>query len=77
MNEILDRRNMTYNIRNYSGFETTNIKNVHYGSETIVYLNPKTWGDFVPQKIKDSENIIIFKSILNSGNQRTVHTVFV
>ena len=75
MNEILDRRNMTYNIRNYSGFETT--KNVHYGSETIVYLNPKTWGDFVSQKIKDSENIIIFKSILNSGNQRTVHTVFV
>ena len=77
MNDILDKRNMTYNTRNSSGFETRNIKNVRYGSETIAYLNPKTWGDLVPQKIKDSENIIIFKSILNSGNQRIVHTVFV
>ena len=62
MNDIFRERNITYSTRNSSGFETKNIKTVHYGPETIAYLGPKIW-DFVPQKIKDSEHIInIFKS---------------
>ena len=60
MNDIFRKRNMYDNTRNSSGFETRNIETVHYGSETIVYLGTKI-RDFVPQKIKDLENIHIFK----------------
>ena len=41
LNDVFRKRNMTYGIRNFYGFETKNVKTVHYGSETIVYLGPK------------------------------------
>ena len=41
MNDIFRKRNITNKTRNSSGLETRNIKTVHYGSETIVYLGTK------------------------------------
>ena len=60
MNDIFRKKNTTYNTKNSSGFKTRNVKFVHYEFETIAYLGHKIW-DRVPQKIKDSENINIFK----------------
>ena len=35
---------MSYKAGNSSGFETKNIKTVHYVSETMLYLGPKVMG---------------------------------
>ena len=55
---------MTYNFRKKSTFETGDIKSVYYSSKTISYLGPKNMGIFA--KIKDSENVNIFKSNIKS-----------
>ena len=65
MNDIFEKRNVTYYFRNNSTFETSNIKSVYYGSETISFLGPKIW-ELLPSSIKDSENLNIFKSNIKS-----------
>ena len=65
MNDIFKKRNVTYNFRKNSTFETRNIKSVYYGSETISFLGPKIW-ERLPSNIKDSENLNIFKSNIKS-----------
>ena len=57
MNDIFKKRNVTYNFRKNSIFETKNMKSICYGSETISFL-----GELLPSNIKDSENFNIFKS---------------
>ena len=44
MNDIFRKRNVTYITKNSSGFETRNIKTVHYELETIAYLGPNYMG---------------------------------
>ena len=56
-----EKETLPTNTRNSSGFEVKNMRTVHCGSETIAYLGPKIL-DLVPRKIKDSEDIDIFKS---------------
>ena len=48
-----------------STFEKRNIKCVYYDSETISFIDPKTW-EPLPSIIKDSENLHIFKSNIKS-----------
>ena len=76
MNDIFKKRNVTYNFRKNSTFETRNIKSVYYGSETISFLGPKIW-ELLPSNIKDSENFHISTQILNLGSLKTVHDVCV
>ena len=45
--------------------ETTNVKSIYYGSETISFLGLKIW-ESLPSNIKDSENLNIFKSNIES-----------
>ena len=66
MNDIFKKRNVTYNFRKNSTFETRNIKSVYYGSETISFIGPKIW-ELLPSNIKDSENLNIFKSNIKSS----------
>ena len=61
MNNIFQKRIVTYNFRKSSAFETRNIKSVYYISETISFLGPKIW-ELLPSNIKDSQNLNIFKS---------------
>ena len=61
MNDIFKKRNVTYNFRKKSTFETRNIKSVYYGSETKFFIGPKIW-ELLPCNLKDSENLNIFKS---------------
>ena len=65
MNDIFKKRNVTYNFRKNSTFETRNIKSVYYGSETISFIGPKIW-ELLPSNIKDSENLNIFKPNIKS-----------
>ena len=55
------KRNVTYNFRKKSTFETKNIRSVYCASETISFVGPKIW-ELLPSNIKDSENLNIFKS---------------
>ena len=58
MNDL--KRDVTYNIKNNSTFETRNRESIFYGSEKIPFLRPKIW-ELLPSNIKDSENLNIFK----------------
>ena len=59
------KRNVTYNFRKKSTFETKNTRSVYYASETIFFVGPKIW-ELLPSNIKDSENLNIFKSNIKS-----------
>ena len=61
MNYIFQKREVMYNFRNNSTFETRNIESVYNVSETMYFLGPKMW-ELLPSKIKDPENLNIFKS---------------
>ena len=54
MTDIFRKRTKTYKSRNSTGFETRNIKTVHYGFKIMVPLHPKILY-LVQQKIKDRE----------------------
>ena len=60
MNDIFKNRNVKYNFRKNSTFETRNIRSVYYGSESISFIGTKMW-ELLPSNIKDSENLNIFK----------------
>ena len=49
-----------YDLRNDSSFETSNIKTVHYGSETLSFRGPQIW-KIIPEDIKNSSNLQEFK----------------
>ena len=51
MNDIFKKRNVMYNFRKNSTFETRNIKSVYYGSGTISFLGLKIW-EHLPSNIK-------------------------
>ena len=65
MQEIFKDNTNTYDFRNKRCWEPTNVRTVHYGTETISYRGPKTW-DMVPQNIKDSLSLAEFKSKIKS-----------
>ena len=50
-----------YDLREKRCWETTNIRTVSYGTETIRYRGPKTW-DLVPSHIKEAKSLSEFKS---------------
>ena len=61
MNDVLEKKEKSYNLRNYVHFTQRNIKSAYYGSETILSLGPKIQ-ILLPECIKDSENVNNFKS---------------
>ena len=74
MNNIFKKRDVTYNSRNNSTFETRNIKSVYCGSETISFLGPKIW-ELFPVTSKTEKILTSSNQILNLGSLKTVHAV--
>ena len=74
MNNIFKKRDVTYNSRNNSTFETRNIKSVYFGSETISFLGPKIW-ELFPITSKTEKILTSSNQILNLGSLKTVHAV--
>ena len=52
MNDIFERNEISYNLRNNCHFIPRNIKSVYLGSETISYLGPKIW-NLVLEDVKE------------------------
>ena len=61
LKEIFNDRTVPYNLRRTSHFSSRNIHSVYNGSESISFLGPKIW-DLVPQDVKLSEPVTIFKN---------------
>ena len=69
MNSIFPYTNNPYNLRNKNPFQTSNVRSVFYGQETIYFRGPKIW-ILVPAEIKESKSLLEFKIKLRSGNQQ-------
>lgn len=61
MNDVLEKKEKSNNLRNNAHFTQENIKSAYWGSETILFLGPKIW-ILLPESIKDPENANNFKS---------------
>ena len=60
MNNVFQMNPSMYNLRN-SEFKTENEKTVHYGTESLSFLDPKIW-KLIPLEIKSSTTLQIFKN---------------
>ena len=58
--EIFRNRIVPYNLRHNNSFMIRQVHTVYHGTESLSFLGPKIW-EQVPQEIKDSENIDLFK----------------
>ena len=65
MKDIFSESSNTYNLRNPNEFKSSNIRTVHYGTETISFRGPKTWS-LVPDEIKNSKSVLEFKKRIRS-----------
>ena len=61
MNSIFPYTNNPYNLRNKNPFQTSNVRSVFYGQETIYFRGPKIW-ILVPAEIKESKSLLEFKN---------------
>ena len=59
--EIFQKRIVPYNLRSENSFMSRQVNSLYHGTESLSFLGPKIW-EQVPQEIKESENIAIFKS---------------
>ena len=60
LNGIFEERTNLYNLRENSSFNSRRVHFVYHGTESLSYLGPKIW-DLVPELIRTSENLDIFK----------------
>ena len=65
MKDIFKNYVNTHDLRNNRCWEISKVRTVHYGTETIRFRGSKTW-DMVPQLIKESKNLLEFKSKIKS-----------
>ena len=61
MSTIFPYTNNPYNLRTKNPFQTTNVRSVFNGQETIYFRAPKTWA-LVPAEIKESNSLLEFKN---------------
>ena len=60
MKFIFPDRTISYNLRNINPFQSTNVRTVYYGTETISFRDLKIWA-LVPDEIKNSTSLTLFK----------------
>ena len=60
MDSMFERRNESYNLRNFQDFLTERERTVHYGLKTLSYRSPQVWS-LLPENIKEVESLEIFK----------------
>ena len=60
MDSRFERRNGSYNLRNFQEFLTERKKLCIYGFETLTYRSPQLWS-LLPEDIKEVESLKIFK----------------
>ena len=61
MKNIFRDSTKIYNLRNKTTLETSNVKTVYWGTETITFRGPQIWA-LLPENIKDSQSLLEFKT---------------
>ena len=61
MSTVFPIRLIPYNLRSANNFETSNVRNVHFGTETISFRGPKIW-QMLPDQIKGAKSLTEFKN---------------
>ena len=61
VDSMFERRNESYNLRNFEEFFAERKKAVHYGLETLSYRSLQLWS-LLPEKTKEVESLEIFKT---------------
>ena len=61
MDSMFQRRNESYNLRNFQEFLTERKRTVQFGLETLSYRSPQLWS-LLPENIKEIESLDSFKS---------------
>ena len=59
--EMFKVHDNVYDLRKKRCWETSNVRTVHYGTETVLFRGPKRW-EMIPVYIKDSTNLNVFKT---------------
>ena len=59
LNEILQNRTSSYNLRKNSNFYVRKVHSVYHGTESLSSLSPKIW-ELVPEDIKQQKSLNIF-----------------
>ena len=63
MQELFAEKINTYELRKMRCWESSNVRTVRYGTETIRYRGPKIW-ELVPKVIKESKSLREFKEYI-------------
>ena len=72
MKEVFTESANPRRLRNQSIFQTTNVKSVFKGTETISYRGPQTWS-LVPENIKNATSLDKLKKEIKNGGLRGVY----
>ena len=59
--EMFKVHNYDYELRKKRCWETSNVKTVHYGTETVLFRGTKIW-EMISAHIKESTNLNVFKT---------------
>ena len=59
--EMFKVHDNVYDLIKKRSWETSNVRTVHYGTETVPFRGPKIW-EMIPVYIKDSTNFNVFKT---------------
>ena len=60
MSELLEARNIKYNLRSQTDFAIESVNTTNFGIESLSFFAPKIW-NIIPNEIKSSKNLIQFK----------------
>ena len=60
MGNMFERRNNTYNLRNFQKFATKRKRTVKMGLETLNYRSPQLWS-ILPENLRQINSLVQFK----------------
>ena len=60
MDNMLERRNSTYNLTNFQEFATKRKRTVKMGLETLNYRSPQLWS-ILPENLRQINSLVQFK----------------
>ena len=66
MEDMFQERNVNYYLRHGNDAQLPKVRTTSFGIETITYLGNRLW-QLLPQEIKQSNTLSIFKKELNVG----------
>ena len=61
MADILDIRNVNYNLRSQTYFPVEPINTSHYGQNSIRFYGSKVW-NMIPSELRDMSSLEVFKN---------------